>query len=85
MRICVESGGAITGEHGVGLEKTSYMEWIYSEDDLEAMENIREAFGPADVFNPCKILPNGHGCAVGHAAEINIAIGGNKAAADIYI
>lgn len=85
MRICVDSGGAITGEHGVGLEKTSYMEWIYSQDDLDAMENIREAFGPADVFNPCKILPNGHGCAVGHAAEINIAMGGNQTSADIYI
>ena len=85
MRVCVDSGGAITGEHGVGLEKTSYMEWIYSQDDLEAMENIREAFGPADVFNPCKILPNGHGCAVGHAAEISMAMAGNKMSSDIYI
>ena len=85
MRVCVDSGGAITGEHGVGLEKTSYMEWIYSQDDLDAMENIREAFGPADVFNPCKILPNGHGCAVGHAAEISMAMAGNKVSSDIYI
>ena len=70
MRLCVDAGGAITGEHGVGLEKRSYMEWIYSRADLAAMEEARAAFGGAGLFNPCKMLPGGHGCAAGHAAEI---------------
>ena len=70
MRLCVDAGGSITGEHGVGLEKRSYMSWIFGEDDLEAMGRVRLAFGAPDRFNPCKVLPTGHGCASGHAAEI---------------
>ena len=68
MRLCVDAGGAITGEHGVGLEKRSFMEWIYAPADLAAMHAVRVAFGGADRFNPCKVLPGGHGCASGHSA-----------------
>ena len=71
MRVCVDAGGSITGEHGVGLEKRSYMEWIFGEADLEAMERLRLAFGAGARFNPCKVLPTGHGCASGHAAELS--------------
>ena len=70
MRVCVDAGGSITGEHGVGLEKRSYMEWIFGPADLEAMERLREAFGAGERFNPCKVLPTGHGCASGHAADV---------------
>ena len=70
MRICVDAGGSITGEHGVGFEKRSYMDWIFAPADLEAMERLRVAFGTGDTFNPCKIMPSGHGCASGHAAEV---------------
>ena len=70
MRLCVDAGGSITGEHGVGLEKRSYMEWIFGEADLEAMGRLRLAFGASERFNPCKVLPAGHGCASGHAAEL---------------
>ena len=69
MRLCVDAGGAVTGEHGIGLEKRSYMEWIYSPADLAAMHAVRLAFGGAERFNPCKVLPGGHGCASGHGAE----------------
>jgi len=73
MRLCVDAGGSITGEHGVGLEKRSYMDWVFSPADLAAMTSIREAFATGsavDRFNPCKMLPGGHGCASGHAAEL---------------
>ncbi|MDA1062706.1 MAG: FAD-binding protein [Chloroflexi bacterium] len=70
MRVCVDAGGAITGEHGVGLEKRSYMAWIFAPPDLEAMQRLRSAFGAHERFNPCKVLPGGHGCASGHAAEV---------------
>ncbi|MCB1863670.1 MAG: FAD-binding oxidoreductase, partial [Gammaproteobacteria bacterium] len=70
MRACVDAGGSVTGEHGIGLEKRSYMEWVFSEADLDAQRSVREAFGPADRFNPCKVLPGGHGCASGHASEV---------------
>ncbi|MBI3743170.1 MAG: FAD-binding protein [Chloroflexi bacterium] len=65
MRICVEAGGTITGEHGVGLEKKGFMPLIFSPDDLAAMEKVRAAFGPTDHFNPCKVLPTGRGCGEG--------------------
>ena len=70
MRLCVDVGGSITGEHGIGLEKRSYMEWIFSPDDLEAMQRVRTAFGTGDRFNPCKVLPTGRGCGNAHAAEV---------------
>ncbi|RLT43593.1 MAG: FAD-binding protein [Chloroflexi bacterium] len=70
MRLCVDVGGSITGEHGIGSEKRSYMEWVFSPTDLQAMERVRLAFGSVERFNPCKVLPGGHGCASGHAAEI---------------
>ncbi len=70
MRVCVDAGGAITGEHGVGLEKRFYMDWVFSEADLAAQRAVRDAFGSTDRFNPCKMLPGGHGCASGHANEV---------------
>jgi glycolate oxidase len=62
MRLCVDAGGSITGEHGVGLEKRSYMSWIFSEDDLEVMARVKRAFGAADGFNPGKVFPTSKGC-----------------------
>ncbi len=70
MRVCVDAGGSITGEHGVGLEKRFYMEWIFSPADIEAMTSVRLAFGTNERFNPCKLLPTGHGCGHAHASEV---------------
>ena len=58
MRICVEAGGTITGEHGVGLDKRDYMSLIHSDDTLRAMESVRRVFDPADLCNPGKVLPD---------------------------
>jgi glycolate oxidase len=62
MRLCVDAGGSITGEHGVGYEKRNYMSWIFSEDDLEVMARLKTAFGAADGFNPGKVFPTSKGC-----------------------
>lgn len=70
LRLCIDAGGAITGEHGVGLEKRSYMEWMFSPEDLEAMSRVRFAFDETGLFNPCKVLPTGHGCASAHSSEV---------------
>ena len=59
MKICVEAGGALTGEHGVGLEKKEQMPLVFSEEDLKAMLRVREAFAPANLLNPGKIFPGG--------------------------
>ena len=62
MRLCVDAGGTITGEHGVGFEKRNYMSWIFSEDDIEVMSRLRRAFGTEAGFNPGKIFPTAKGC-----------------------
>jgi glycolate oxidase len=62
MRICVDAGGSITGEHGVGLEKRDYMNWIFSEADIEVMLRLKTAFGAGESFNPCKAFPTSKGC-----------------------
>ncbi len=62
MRLCVDAGGSITGEHGVGYEKRDYMSWIFSEDDLEVMSRLKRAFGTNERFNPGKVFPTSRGC-----------------------
>ncbi len=62
LRICVEAGGTITGEHGVGFEKNNYMPWVYSEADLGAMRLVKEVFDPAGLMNPWKIFPTPVSC-----------------------
>jgi glycolate oxidase len=59
---CVEMGGSITGEHGVGTEKNELMPLIFSPDDLEMMRRIKELFDPRGLFNPGKVLPTGRMC-----------------------
>lgn len=57
MQLCVDSGGTITGEHGVGLDKKHHMELIYGPDELDAMWRVRRVFDPGGVMNPGKVLP----------------------------
>jgi glycolate oxidase len=62
MRHCIECGGALTGEHGIGMEKNELMPLMFSDADLELMRRVREAFNPAGRLNPGKVLPLGKGC-----------------------
>jgi glycolate oxidase len=55
---CVEAGGTITGEHGVGMEKQAFMPLIFSADDLSVMARVRAAVDPSGNLNPDKVLPN---------------------------
>ncbi len=58
MRLCVDAGGTITGEHGVGLDKKHHMTLIYGPDELNAMWGIRRVFDPGETMNPGKVLPD---------------------------
>ena len=58
MRLCVDAGGTITGEHGVGLDKKQYMPLVYGPAELRAMRDVRRVFDPAGVMNPGKVLPD---------------------------
>ena len=62
LRVCVEAGGVISGEHGIGLEKREYMPLVFSEADLGAMAKLRAAFDPDRVCNPGKIFPTTRFC-----------------------
>jgi glycolate oxidase len=62
LRACVELGGSITGEHGVGLEKKAYIGLLFSEIDLAAMRRVRQAFDPEGRFNPAKLFPTPASC-----------------------
>ena len=57
MALCVEAGGTITGEHGVGLDKRRYMSLVHSPDELEAMRRVKSVFDPTGNMNPGKVLP----------------------------
>ena len=57
LRACVEVGGTISGEHGVGFEKNNYMPWIYTESDLAAMRRLKAVFDPDGRMNPWKVFP----------------------------
>jgi glycolate oxidase subunit GlcD len=57
MQACVDAGGTITGEHGVGLDKREYMGLIFSEQEMQVMCDVRRAFNPDGLANPAKVLP----------------------------
>lgn len=57
LRVCVDVGGTISGEHGVGFEKNNYMPWIYSADDLAAMRRLKDVCDPDGRMNPWKVFP----------------------------
>ena len=58
LRAVIEMGGALSGEHGIGLEKSAFMPWVFSPDDLEAMGRVKTALDPAGLLNPGKIFPD---------------------------
>jgi glycolate oxidase subunit GlcD len=62
METCVNAGGTITGEHGVGLDKRDFLPLIFSDDDMDAMLRVRAAFDPPGLCNPGKIIPMPRGC-----------------------
>ena len=59
MEYCVEMGGTLSGEHGIGLEKKHFMPLVFSDEDMAAMQQVRDAFAPANRINPGKIFPDG--------------------------
>lgn len=63
LRLCVQAGGSITGEHGVGQEKKMFMPEMFAEPDLQTMQLVRCAFDPDHLSNPGKIFPRTPLCA----------------------
>jgi glycolate oxidase len=83
MRLCVDAGGSITGEHGVGLEKRDFMPWMFSQADIDAMRALKSAFKSGDLYNPCKAFPTSRGCGEltqAHVQQVSVAVG-----SDMYV
>jgi glycolate oxidase subunit GlcD len=58
MQVCVDAGGTITGEHGVGVDKSKYMSMVFSREELEALAGLKGVFDPRGLCNPGKVLPD---------------------------
>ena len=69
MQLCVDAGGTITGEHGVGLDKREYMTLVYGPAELQAMAAAKQVFDPDSLFNPGKVLPEVEGAELGVAMK----------------
>jgi glycolate oxidase len=75
LRACIEFGGSITGEHGIGLEKKAYIGLLFNEADLGAMSRVRRAFDPDGRFNPAKLFPTPISCGEMRRQPANIPAG----------
>ena len=62
LQLCIDRGGSITGEHGVGLEKAPFMAKMFTDDDLDTMQLVRCAFDPDRLANPGKVFPTPRLC-----------------------
>jgi glycolate oxidase len=63
LKLCVEVGGVLSGEHGIGVEKRDLMGTMFTEDDLNQQQRIKCAFDPDGLLNPGKLFPVLHRCA----------------------
>ena len=73
LQYCIDVGGTITGEHGIGMEKNDMMPAIFTAESLDMMERLIKVFNPDRRLNPGKLLPTGKGC-----LEIRPVPGGHK-------
>ena len=62
LKYCIEAGGALTGEHGIGTDKRAYMPTMFTGDDLDTMQLVRCAFDPGGLCNPGKVFPTPRLC-----------------------
>ena len=57
--MCIELGGSITGEHGIGMEKREYLGEMFSAEEIDCLKRLRAAFDPLGIANPGKMFPSG--------------------------
>jgi len=62
LRVCVDVGGSLSGEHGIGCEKKEYMCMVFSDADLATMLQVKAVFNPEGLLNPDKIFPTRRSC-----------------------
>lgn len=82
LKLCIDVGGTISGEHGIGLEKLDYMPLLFTQDDLEAQVKLRDAIAPTRILNPCKMIPQGSKCGEAMRSNLPAAVAAN---AEVWI
>src|SRR5689334_16374295 len=80
--LCIEYGGSITGEHGVGADKAKYMPRMFTDDDLDTMQLVRCAFDPDGLANPGKVFPTPRLC--GERPGRHTGDGSNQPGAEVF-
>lgn len=68
---CIEMGGSVTGEHGIGVEKINFMSKLFSENDLSVMASVRNAFNPTALCSPMKMLPTAGACGMEQIEKVH--------------
>jgi glycolate oxidase len=62
LKLCIDVGGALSGEHGIGVEKKEYMGMVFTDADIDAMLRVKTVFNPDGLLNPEKIFPSRRSC-----------------------
>lgn len=70
LKLCVQVGGSISGEHGIGADKRCYMPEMFTDADLETMQWVRQTFNPRELANPGKIFPTPRTCGEGAGSSV---------------
>src|SRR5215510_15901395 len=74
MKVCVDAGGSLSGEHGIGIEKKEFMDLVFTEDDMSVMTGVKGVFNPTGLLNPSKIFPTRRACTeIGKQTTTNTA------------
>lgn len=69
LKLCVDVGGSLSGEHGIGAEKRCYMDKMFTDADMETMQLVKRAFDPKRIANPTKLFPTPKTCGEGARAK----------------
>jgi len=77
---CIACGGSVTGEHGIGIEKISFMSKLFTADDLDVMTRLRDGLNPRGLLSPQKMLPTSGACGHDRVQKISQAHPGRRAA-----
>ena len=71
LQLCVQVGGVLSGEHGIGIEKRDLMPCMFGDADLDAQERIKSGFDPTNILNPGKVYPTLRRCIEGGKMHIH--------------
>ena len=85
LRECLEAGGSISGEHGIGADKRCYLDWMFEQDDLDTMALLRKAFDPGQRANPGKVLPTPHTCGESARRAVTLQAGRQERPAGLEV